>query len=788
MRGRWVLAWALCGSLVLVLVILRFTKGDDVTAAANSIAATVISLLGVLSAWVWRRSARQERSTTDQLTEAQKMLARLVERQWRHEAGLRQLHHPVPLPVSWSDSSQAGVCDHVELVGGTISCRADQVEELAEAFRRLPRRRLVVLGSAGSGKSTFAVLLSLALLRTPQDDEPVPVLLTAASWDPARESIHDWLRRRIAADYPALADTDTYGPSAIDDLLAGHRVLPVIDGLDELPEHIHADVLTALRETLDTDAPLVLTCRTAQYTAAAVSAGVLRGAAVVEPSGLSARESLALLRLATAPGPAQRRWDPLADHLNDNPQGVVAEAFASPLTVALARTVYAEGTGDPGELRDFATREAIEDHLLDTLVPSVYAAAGRRAPAGRSCDPDDAHRYLTQIACSMQREGTYDLAWWQLYRWVPTVARTWARCAAWTVTLFVLTLLGYATGRAFPGYSPEKLAGLEWYPGSLAVALACMCMLAAWIAARPGFDTRRLISTVLTAVCGALAFAIPGLVYREDPPLAEAYAIACVLFWGFAFFLVLFPAGPPAPPSAPSRGTLTPRDWPRRLILALVVFLGTTALAAAAFRLYALVLAPSDDAAGRHAHPVELPWTDGLILGAFFGALQVVLCWTRGTTGREEVIDPVSTVCADRLVTLVGCGVGSLLVTLPYNLSFVLVSEPPASWQPDDTLFTALLCALLKVGPTGLVLALAAHAWPHYTAARLLLAARGRLPWRLQAFLGDAHRLGILRQVGPVYQFRHARLQQRLADTLQVPGPRISSSDPHRQPGPASLP
>jgi len=28
---------------------------------------------------------------------------------------------------------------------------------------------------------------------------------------------------------------------------------------------------------------------------------------------------------------------------------------------------------------------------------------------------------------------------------------------------------------------------------------------------------------------------------------------------------------------------------------------------------------------------------------------------------------------------------------------------------------------------------------------------------------GDAHRLGILRQVGAVYQFRHAQLQDRLA-------------------------
>ena len=29
-------------------------------------------------------------------------------------------------------------------------------------------------------------------------------------------------------------------------------------------------------------------------------------------------------------------------------------------------------------------------------------------------------------------------------------------------------------------------------------------------------------------------------------------------------------------------------------------------------------------------------------------------------------------------------------------------------------------------------------------------------------FLQDAHKLGVLRQVGPLYQFRHALLQERL--------------------------
>ncbi|WP_203227476.1 hypothetical protein [Streptomyces aurantiacus] len=58
---------------------------------------------------------------------------------------------------------------------------------------------------------------------------------------------------------------------------------------------------------------------------------------------------------------------------------------------------------------------------------------------------------------------------------------------------------------------------------------------------------------------------------------------------------------------------------------------------------------------------------------------------------------------------------------------------------------------------------LAASTWGWYLLSRTWLALRGDLPWRLMRFLDDAHQRGVLRQAGAVYQFRHARLQDRLA-------------------------
>jgi hypothetical protein len=52
------------------------------------------------------------------------------------------------------------------------------------------------------------------------------------------------------------------------------------------------------------------------------------------------------------------------------------------------------------------------------------------------------------------------------------------------------------------------------------------------------------------------------------------------------------------------------------------------------------------------------------------------------------------------------------------------------------------------------------------TTATAWLAVRGKLPWRLAAFLSEAHDLQILRQRGGAYQFRHARLQDYLAGVV----------------------
>jgi len=59
------------------------------------------------------------------------------------------------------------------------------------------------------------------------------------------------------------------------------------------------------------------------------------------------------------------------------------------------------------------------------------------------------------------------------------------------------------------------------------------------------------------------------------------------------------------------------------------------------------------------------------------------------------------------------------------------------------------------------------RAWLVYFAATYRFAWSRQLPRNLMTFLNDAHHLGLLRGVGPFYQFRHAELQHYLTTTFR---------------------
>ena len=130
-----------------------------------------------------------------------------------------------------------------------------------------------------------------------------------------------------------------------------------------------------------------------------------------------------------------------------------------------------------------------------------------------------------------------------------------------------------------------------------------------------------------------------------------------------------------------------------------------------------------------------------LAVGLVLGIVAALVSWVDDRSTQS----PESRLAAARLTALGGAvvvgaaaGIGTAAATVP---TFGVIA--------------AVMVATMIV---------AGSRWGAFTAARLRLASAGHLPWRLTQFLRNVADLGILRQAGPVYQFRHARLRDRLAN------------------------
>jgi hypothetical protein len=135
--------------------------------------------------------------------------------------------------------------------------------------------------------------------------------------------------------------------------------------------------------------------------------------------------------------------------------------------------------------------------------------------------------------------------------------------------------------------------------------------------------------------------------------------------------------------------------------------------------------------------------------------------WALPPVGPEQGASPRSTLRDDRMVTLgfgLAIGLGGALLGL---IVAVLIKTVDVLAVGLAIVAGGWLAVGLVVG-LGLMLT---RAWPPYVGTRVWLAIRGQLPWQLMHFLEDAHRLGLLRRAGVAYQFRHARLQDHLADS-----------------------
>ncbi len=451
-------------------------------AVVGNIAAGMVSVAAMWKPWVWGAAAllggavvifdiRRDPSNREAaaggrvgLAQAESELIEAVRAQWGREEERRRLQDPVPLPVCWHLMSDALV-DHWANIrrspaksktGQTGRRRrsrrrpapSDQVPlaltgdlgQVVDVYRQIPSGRLVVLGGAGSGKTVLTMRFVLDMLDARGGAEPVPVIFSLGSWDPAATSLRDWLGARLVRDYPGLAASGPTGSSLAAALVSADRILPVLDGFDEIAEGLHRAALEALNGTT---MPLLLTSRPKEYSSAIKATDVLTSAAGIELDDLAPADLADYLPRTTrkTTGDGTNVWDPILAYLDECPDDLaasnLAKVLSTPLMVALARAIYSDTPeNDPADLLDvsrFPSAQDLEDHLLDAFVPALYQRLPAERTSGhvraRHWDADCAQRYLGYLACHLNRLDKQDLAWWELGDAMPRSERLLA-CAA----------------------------------------------------------------------------------------------------------------------------------------------------------------------------------------------------------------------------------------------------------------------------------------------------------------------------------------------------------------------
>jgi hypothetical protein len=284
-----------------------------------------------------------------------------------------------------------------------------------DLYVRLGTDVLVVLGEPGSGKSGAMLLLLLEAVRrrSGEPDQrrasmPVPVWVTCGSWDPTSTRLPEHVAAVMARDYPGLTSPGHGGPAGPDALLRHGRIAVFLDGLDEMPPALRPAALDAVTQASRT--PVVLTSRTNEYRAAAAS-GRFHPAAVIELCPV-APDTAAVFLLDRQTSARCAAWQPVLDHLRTEPGSPVAQVFATPLGLALARDTYTRD--DPNGLLHTApcTRQAVLAHLLGAFLEHTYPST-----AGDRRDRESALYWLAWTARHMN--GSRDLRWWDIPRWIP---------------------------------------------------------------------------------------------------------------------------------------------------------------------------------------------------------------------------------------------------------------------------------------------------------------------------------------------------------------------------------
>jgi len=250
--------------------------------------------------------------------------------------------------------------------------------------------RLLILGAPGSGKTTTQLDLAKALIERAerQSDYPIPVLLSLPSWKDDRQPLTEWLVAELRSKYGVQ-------PRIGKKWLENRKLLPLLDGLDELDVNRQESCVRAINEFVQGDCRpqyLVVCSRTEEY-GKYKTCLQLNGAVCLQPLTVSQiRDYLTAIRHPDL-------WQLIVDDPN------LLELSRIPLLLSIVILTYKDIT--PETWKQFSSPKELLHYLLDAYIRRMLIRSVSRDLYARrkTPTPNQTQHWLIWLSQQMQRDA-----------------------------------------------------------------------------------------------------------------------------------------------------------------------------------------------------------------------------------------------------------------------------------------------------------------------------------------------------------------------------------------------
>jgi serine/threonine protein kinase len=250
-------------------------------------------------------------------------------------------------------------------------------QSTAEVFEQ-HGRSLLIVGAAGSGKTTQLLLVARQLLEGAREE--VPVVLTLSAWKGDRRDLSDWLASELRAKYQVPRTLSLHW-------LRRGLILPLLDGLDEVPSKHRDGAIRAINRALGQGslAGLMVTSRSKEYLDCEERLGL----------------SLALRLHPLSPATVEELSEALlsSSRLSRDQWGTLRPLLDSPLAVSLLASALSSG---PLAFASSCAAPQLDD-LLEVYTQQMMKRTGKvRLPS----EPAKFLEFLAQLGHAMSVNDT----------------------------------------------------------------------------------------------------------------------------------------------------------------------------------------------------------------------------------------------------------------------------------------------------------------------------------------------------------------------------------------------